>query len=116
MEGTARPQPIRRAEPVVRTEKIAATRRAPPAVDPVVRPSTGNRLTVGIQKMIQDLEKGEGALDKLINGSLRGKSFSQTELLGLQASMYKYSQELDLTGKVVEKATNGLKDTLKTQV
>ncbi len=30
--------------------------------------------------------------------------------------MYKYTQELELTGKVVEKATSGLKDTLKTQV
>ena len=30
--------------------------------------------------------------------------------------MFKYTQELALTGKVVEKATTGLKDTLKTQV
>jgi hypothetical protein len=69
-----------------------------------------------MQKVVEDLERGQGALDKLINGSLRGRQFSQTELLALQASMYKYSQELDLTSKVVEKATNGLKDTLKTQV
>ena len=44
--------------------------------------------------------------------SLQGSS----ELLSLQAGMYKYSQELDLTSKIVEKATSGLKDTLKTQV
>jgi hypothetical protein len=69
-----------------------------------------------MQKVVEDLERGQGALDRLINGSLRGRQFSQTELLALQASMYKYSQELDLTSKVVEKATNGLKDTLKTQV
>ena len=36
--------------------------------------------------------------------------------MALQAGMYKYTQELELTGKVVEKATSGLKDTLKTQV
>ena len=34
----------------------------------------------------------------------------------MQAGMYKYTQELDLVSKVVEKATSGLKDTLKTQV
>ena len=36
---------------------------------------------------------------------------SNAELLSLQAGMYKYTQELDLTSKVVEKATSGLKDT-----
>ena len=47
---------------------------------------------------------------------MSGKNFSNSELLSLQAGMYKYSQELELTSKVVEKATSGLKDTLKTQV
>ena len=45
-----------------------------------------------------------------------GKPFSNAELLSLQASMYRYTQELDLVGKVVEKATTGLKDVVKTQV
>jgi hypothetical protein len=30
--------------------------------------------------------------------------------------MYRYTQELDLVGKVVEKATTGFKDVVKTQV
>jgi hypothetical protein len=47
---------------------------------------------------------------------MTGKNFSNSELIALQAGMYKYTQELELTGKVVEKATSGLKDTLKTQV
>jgi hypothetical protein len=47
---------------------------------------------------------------------MSGKNFSNGELLSLQASMYKYTQELDLTSKVVEKATSGLKDVVKTQV
>jgi len=52
-------------------------------------------------------------MDKLISSSLSGKSFSNSELISLQAGMYKYSQELDLCSKVVEKATSGLKDTLR---
>ena len=69
-----------------------------------------------ITGILSDIEKGQGLMDKLINGGLSGKSFSNSELLALQAGMYKYTQELELTGKVVEKATTGLKDTLKTQV
>ena len=44
------------------------------------------------------------------------KKHYEKVLLGLQAKVSQYSLELDLTGKVVEKATNGLKDTLRTQV
>jgi hypothetical protein len=114
--AATRIEPVRRTEPVGRTERTSLGRRTTQAISPVSGQSAANRLTAAMQKMVEDLEKGQGALDKLINGSLRGKAFSQTDLLALQASMYKYSQELDLTGKVVEKATNGLKDTLKTQV
>jgi hypothetical protein len=65
---------------------------------------------------VAEMEKGQGLLDKLIQGGLKGVKFNNTQLLSLQAGMYKYTQELDLTGKVVDKATTGLKETLKTQV
>jgi hypothetical protein len=67
-------------------------------------------------KMMGDIEKGQGVMDRLISEGLSGRHFQNSELLALQAGMYKYTQELELTGKVVEKATSGLKDTLKTQV
>lgn len=67
-------------------------------------------------KMMGDIEKGQGVMDRLISEGLSGRNFQNSELLALQAGMYKYTQELELTGKVVEKATSGLKDTLKTQV
>ena len=61
-------------------------------------------------------ENAEASAAALINTGMGGKPMSNGELLSLQASMYKYSQELDLTSKVVEKATSGLKDVVKTQV
>lgn len=69
-----------------------------------------------LSKMMGDLEKGQGVMDKLIHSAMSGRTFSNSELLGLQAGMYKYTQELELTGKVVQKATDGMKETLKTQV
>lgn len=85
-------------------------------VDPVAQKSEVNKSSSMIMGMVGNMEKGQVALDKLINGGLMGKNFSNSELIGLQAGMYKYTQELDLCSKVVEKATSGLKDTLKTQV
>jgi hypothetical protein len=98
---------VRRIDGVPRAEKVSPAK---------VAKSQSSRLTLAMQRLVDDLERGRGALDQLINSSLGGRRFSQADLLALQASMYKYSQEVDLTSKVVEKATNGLKDTLKTQV
>ena len=49
------------------------------------------------------------------HAQLVGKEFA-VELLAIQAGVYKFSQELELTSKVVEKATSGVKQTLQTQV
>jgi len=91
---------------IARAQEVAAPNAAVQAKAP------GN----GITGLLGDIEKGQGLMDKLIGGGLSGQQFSNSELLALQAGMFKYTQELELTGKVVEKATTGLKDTLKTQV
>jgi hypothetical protein len=85
-------------------------------LDPVAQKSEVTKSTSLVMGLMQNIEKSQGVLDKLIDGGLQGKTFSNTELISLQAGMYKYTQELDLCSKVVEKATGGLKDTLKTQV
>jgi hypothetical protein len=85
-------------------------------MDPVTQKNEVSRSKSILMSMMDNLEKGGAAIDKLLNGGLAGRNFSNSELLGLQAGMYKYTQELDLCSKVVEKATSGLKDTLKTQV
>jgi len=69
-----------------------------------------------MSQALEKLDKGQGNIDNIIKMASSGKEFSYVQLLSMQATMYKYTQELDLTSKVVEKATSGLKDTLKTQV
>lgn len=96
--------------------KTDANKSSTGRMDPVSQKQEVSKTTSMIMGMMQNMEKGQASLDKLISGGLQGKNMSQSELLGLQAGMYKYTQELELTGKVVEKATSGLKDTLKTQV
>ncbi|MBL8916494.1 MAG: ATP-dependent helicase HrpB [Archangium sp.] len=85
-------------------------------MDPVAQKAEVNKSGSMMMNMMSNLEKGGANIDKLINGNLSGKTMSNQELLQMQAGMYKYTQELDLCSKVVEKATSGLKDTLKTQV
>lgn len=114
-------QQTQRVSEVAKTDKAALDKLRPDAVStksapPVQHKAEASKLVDGMSRMMADLEKGQGVMDKLINSGLSGKKISNSELLALQAGMYKYTQELELTGKVVEKATTGLKDTLKTQV
>lgn len=70
-----------------------------------------------IEHLLTQIENRNAAMGEFVNSAISGKvKLNQQQLLGLQAKVSEYSLELDLTGKVVEKATNGLKDTLRTQV
>jgi hypothetical protein len=69
-----------------------------------------------ITTLFQGVMEGQGKLNAIIKLATSGKSFSPTELIAIQAGVYKFSQELELTSKVVEKATDGIKQTLQTQV
>ena len=70
----------------------------------------------GLKKMLNQMVDGQNKLDDIIKMATSGKTYSQQDLLAIQASVYKFSQELDLTSKVVEKATSGIKQTMQTQV
>jgi hypothetical protein len=112
------PEPVHQSRPVEQAGKVekgteAATARA---ADPVAQKSGVTKGTSTMAVLLAEIEKGQAVVDKLIKGGVTGKNFSHSQMLALQASVYRYTQELELTGKVVEKATTGLKDTLKTQV
>lgn len=87
----------------------------------VQAPAIGNAidtkpLTGGIQRIMEDVMQGQNKLEEIINLSLSGRNFSTPELLAMQAGVYRFTQELELTSKVVEKATATIKQTMNTQV
>jgi hypothetical protein len=84
------------------------------AVEEVAR--TERPVLNAVSNVVRALEQGQLDMDRIIREASSGKPFSNAELLSLQASMYRYTQELDLVSRVVEKATTGLKDVVKTQV
>lgn len=124
-QAAQRVDQARQVEQVAKAEKAALNKTSALAnrevrgtlpTDPVTQKTEVSKATSVMTHMLEGIEKGQGVMDKLIAAGVSGKNFSSGELLALQAGMYKYTQELELTGKVVEKATSGLKDTLKTQV
>jgi hypothetical protein len=78
--------------------------------------STEHREESKLTSMLQNLLSGQDKMNKIMNVALSGRQFSPSDLLAMQAGVYRFTQELDLTSKVVEKATGGIKQTLNTQV
>ncbi|MFP2929048.1 ATP-dependent helicase HrpB [Pyxidicoccus sp. 3LG] len=116
-EGTPRPSPTEAPRGVGRAE---ATGRASPGCAEV---KPGGRVdsvqSAREQQAAQVLDRvgqAQKRLDHILQLAQSGRSFSPAELLALQAHVYRASQELDLAGKVVEKATGGVKQVLQTQV
>lgn len=70
----------------------------------------------GFKRLLDQIVSGQNKLDDIIKLSMSGKKFDYQQLLAIQASVHKFSQELELTSKVVEKATSGVKQTMQTQV
>ncbi len=69
-----------------------------------------------LASMLENLINGQDKMKQIMDLALSGKQFSPTDLMAMQAGVYRFTQELDLTSKVVEKATGGIKQTLNTQV
>lgn len=67
-------------------------------------------------KVLDQVGQAQNRMEQILKLAESGKSFSPAELLSLQTHVYRASQELDLAGKVVEKATGGVKQVLQTQV
>ena len=70
----------------------------------------------GFKSLLNQVVDGQNKLDQIIKLATSGKTYGNQELLAIQASVYKFSQELEMTSKVVEKATSGVKQTMQTQV
>lgn len=66
--------------------------------------------------VLDSVSQAQKRMDAVLKMAESGRSFSAAELMALQTRVYQANQELDLAGKVVEKATGGVKQVLQTQV
>ena len=55
-------------------------------------------------------------MEKILEMATSGRKFSPQELLALQTGMHRYTHELELVTKIVEKTTEGVKKTMQTEV
>ena len=70
----------------------------------------------GAARVVARLLDGEKAVERGLERALRGGAMSPQELLALQVNVIRYSQELEVASRIVEKVSGAVKQTLQTQV
>jgi hypothetical protein len=90
------------------SKERAATRAGPPAESE--GPSPFARILHGLSR---EVDRGEQVTRRAIEGG--GKDLGPGELLALQAGVYRYSEAVDLSSKLVDRASSGVKTVLQGQ-
>lgn len=102
--AASQPAPTGRFADALRAARSAApTPSAVPMVEAALRAS------------VQSIVRGERLVSGVINAARHGASFSNDQLIAIQAGVYRYTQELELAGKLVDKATGAVRQTLQSQ-
>lgn len=93
------------AEPAPSSAALSST----PA-QPVEAPSPFARLVRGVG---DELTRGERIMASAVGSMQKGGDYSPSELIALQAGVYRYSEAIDLASRVVDRATSGVKTLLQ---
>lgn len=109
-QATQQINPTARAHDVIAQAKIEATQGSKRVNE------AAQSYRSWFASSLENLVGGQDKMTELMNLALSGRQFSSPELIAMQAGVYRYAQELELTSKVVEKATSGIKQTMNTQV
>lgn len=68
-----------------------------------------------LQGLGREVDRGEAIVKRAVGGASGGQDLSNLELLSLQAGVYRYSEAVDLSAKLVDRATSGVKTVLQGQ-
>ncbi len=96
--------------PAAAEASAAATPKAASAASAEEGPSPFARVLQGLGR---EVDRGEKVMRRAIDGG--GKDLGAGELLALQAGVYRYSEAVDLSAKLVDRATSGVKTVLQGQ-
>jgi hypothetical protein len=89
----------------------AAAAPAPEPRGPPPRAAPG-----AVHALLERTLRGERQVDALLAAAARGKTFSPSELLALQATVFRYSQTVEVVSRATDKLVGAVKQTLGTQV
>lgn len=69
-----------------------------------------------MEAMVERTLQAENKVDTLIAAVARGRTFSPGELIALQATVFRYSQTVEVISRAADRLVGSIKQTLGTQV
>ena len=66
--------------------------------------------------VVRGVEVAQARLDRVLAAARRGQTFTAGQLLALQADAYRFTQTLDVAGKLVEAGVQGVRQAVATPV
>ena len=94
------------------TDANGPSRGGPLRATPANAPGISGELVDVLTRIRRD----ERTLDRSVRRALAGHDFELPQLVALQSLAFKYSQRVELLGKLVDRLTNAVKQTLQMQV
>jgi hypothetical protein len=88
----------------------------PPPPKPTGGPGEPSPFARILRGLGREVDRGETMMRRAIGGGGGAAGeLGPTELLALQAGVYRYSEAVDLSAKLVDRATNGVKTVIQGQ-
>ncbi len=132
-QASGQPSTVRVTPPVGRSERPArfgdfldrtASSRAPAVHQGTPSPSVTRMPAAGRadpmepwsragRQLLSRVARGERYVENVIRQALSGRAFTPADLLALQAQVYRYTQELELVSKLVDRAGSSLRTILQ---
>ncbi|MBL8684258.1 MAG: hypothetical protein JNK05_34105 [Myxococcales bacterium] len=78
-----------------------------------VAPAGTEPLTEAGRRLLSRISRGERFVEQVVRGASSGAAYTPADLLAIQAQVYRYTQEVELVSKFVDRATNAVKTVLQ---
>jgi hypothetical protein len=88
----------------------------PPRTTKPLPVAPSSPLARGVARVLENAATGEARLDKILDAAARGKTFTPAELLAMQATVFRYSQTIEVISRATDRLVGAVKQTLGTQV
>jgi hypothetical protein len=97
------------------TREPAGVERSPPTKPERPESDGPSPFAQILRGLGKEVDRGEAIVRRATTGSGDGRDLGNGELLALQAGVYRYSEAVDLSTKLVDRATSGIKTVLQGQ-
>ena len=107
-----------RFEGKARTFKTVLAAKSAPGhgAPPSPQPPPPTPASTAVRGVLERAVAAERNLDTLLASAARGKTFSPAELLALQATVFRYSQTIEIVSRVADRLVGAVKQVMGTQV